>query len=188
MTIAASLLTYEQYMAEGEINRRYDILDGERVFMTNPSVGHQDICFNIATPLKIYGRSSGRGRMILAACDVLIRYAPLRTRQPDVLFISHERFGSRDVFDPAPLSPAPELVVEVLSPSDTIRVLDSKIADYCSVGVLECWVVSPGMQTVEVMRLSPQGAVSQAVYAMGETLHSPTFPDLTLTVAEIFAL
>jgi len=76
--------------------------------VTNPSVGHQDIVFNIAALLKNYGRSSGKGRMIMAACDILIRRSPLRIRQPDVRFITHERFGNRDVFDPAPLDPAPE--------------------------------------------------------------------------------
>src|SRR5437762_489790 len=125
MAITTPLLTYEQYMAEGEINQRYEILDGVRRFMPNPSVGHQDICFNIAAALKDYGKSSGKGRMIMAPCDILIRRNPLRTRQPDVLFVSHARFGTRDIFDPSPLDPAPELVVEVLSPSDTAEVLEA---------------------------------------------------------------
>ena len=61
--------------------------------------------------------------MVVAACDVLIAYEPLKTCQPDVLFISYERFGDRDPLDPSALNPAPELVVEILSPSDTKSVL-----------------------------------------------------------------
>ena len=43
MAVATDRLTYEQYMAEPEIRRRYDILDGVRVFMTNPTIQHQKI-------------------------------------------------------------------------------------------------------------------------------------------------
>ena len=83
--VAAPTLTYEQYLAEGEINRRYDIIDGVRIWMPNPTVRHQDVLFNIATAFKAFGRVSGQGRMVVAACDVLITYQPLHTRQPDVL-------------------------------------------------------------------------------------------------------
>ena len=178
------LLTYEAYLAEGEIRERYNILDGERIFMSNPTEDHQDIAFNIATPLKTYGQRTGRGKMVIAPQDVLITRRPLRTRQPDVLFISAERKAqNRPSSDPAPWSPAPELVVEILSPSDTRSVLE----DYVSVDVLELWAVRQGTQTVEVLRLSPLGAVSAAVYGAGEIVQSLTFADLTVSVDSIFA-
>ena len=188
MAVATPLLTYEHYMAEGEINRRYDILDGVRRYMTNPSIRHQDILFNIAAVLKSYGKSSGKGRMILAPCDILIRRNPLRTRQPGVLYVSYERFGSRDAFDPAPLSPAPELAIEILSPSDSLSTLDAKLDDYRSVGVLDCWVVDPAAQTIEVLRLSSHEASSVATFGAGQSVQSITFADLTLRVADVFAL
>ena len=182
------LLTYEEYLAEGEIRERYDIINGERIVMPNPTEDHQDIAFNIATPLKTYGQRTGRGKMVIAPQDVLITRRPLRVRQPDVLFISAERKAqNRPSSDPAPWSPAPELVVEILSPSDTRSVLEDKIADYVSVNVLELWAVRQGAQTVEVLRLSPLGAVSEAIYGRGETVQSLTFPDLTVSVDSIFA-
>src|ERR1051326_2284761 len=142
MSIAAEELTYEQYMAEGEVNKRYDIIDGVRIFMTNPTIAHQIVQGNIYTGLRIWRQATRVAGGILAPCDVLIRRGPLRTRQPDVLVISLERLGGRDLDDPAPLDPAPELVAEILSPSDTVRVLDDKIEDYVRVGVLECWAVN----------------------------------------------
>jgi Uma2 family endonuclease len=180
-------LTYEQYMAEGEVFLRYDIIDGVRI-VTNPTEQHQDILFNIAAAFKQFGKSSDQGKMILAPCDILIRRKPLRTRQPDVLFISRERHAlNRPSTDPAPLSPAAELVVEILSPSDRRTVLDAKLADYRSVDVLECWVVSPSARTVEVLRLTPTHEESMAIYGEGETVHSIRFPDLYVAVADIFA-
>lgn len=104
---AVQSLTYAQYLAEGTINRRYEILDGVRRWTPNPTVRHQDVLFNIAAALKTFSRTSGTGRMVVAACDVLITYVPLKTRQPDVLSISRERFGDRDPLDPSALDPAP---------------------------------------------------------------------------------
>jgi Uma2 family endonuclease len=187
MAIATERLTYEQYMAEGEIYKRYEIIDGVRIFMTNPTIGHQKIQGNIYTGIRGWRQVSRAGEVILAPCDILIRRSPLRTRQPDVLFISQERLGDKDLEDPAPLDPAPELVVEILSPSDTNRVLEDKLADYRKVSVQECWVVNRITRTVEVLRLTLEGAESVALCGMGETVQSLAFPGLTLAVAEVFA-
>jgi Uma2 family endonuclease len=186
MAVATELLTYEQYMAEPEIRKRYDIIDGVRIFMTNPSIAHQKIVGRIYIRFAAWEETSGSEEVIQAPCDVLIRRKPLRTRQPDLLVISHARLGNRSLDDPSPLEPAPELVVEVLSPSDTRRALDGKLADYCKVGVLECWLVNRTPQTVEVLRLTPEGAESIAVYGMEEKVQSLSFPGLTLAVADVF--
>jgi len=186
--VTAPTLTYEQYLAEGEINRRYDILNGVRIWMANPTVRHQDVLLNIATAFRNFGREKGQGRVVVAACDVLITRYPLRTRQPDVLFISHARFGDRDPLLPDALDLAPELVVEILSPSDTKRVLEDKIAEYCAVQVRECWVVNMDLQTVEALRLTVDSVESVAVYASGELVRSLAFPELSVAVSDIFAL
>ncbi len=182
------LLTYEDYMAEGEINRRYDILDGVRVYMASASARHCDVMLNVAILLRGCQRASRTGRTILPPCDVLISRSPLRTRQPDALFISPARFGSRPLSEMGPLDPAPESVVEVLSGSDTHRVRAEKIADYCLIGVNECWLVSPEGETVEVLRLTLDGPEREALYGLGETLQSLTFPDLTLALDDIFRI
>ena len=180
-------LTYEEYLAEGETNAHYDIVDGVRI-VTNPTRRHQERAGSLYELLRRYQRAGKSGRTFQPPCDVLITTVPLRTRQPDVLFISNARLAQNPPDDnPAPLNPAPELVIEVLSPSDTVRVLLDKITDYCKVNVLECWVVDLNMQTVEVLRLTSQGAESMAVYGIAETVASITFPDLTISAADIFA-
>lgn len=183
----AAPLTYEDYLAEGEINQPYEIIDGVRVFMPNPSALHQIILITLATLLRAYEIASRRGRVLVAPCDVLVRVAPLHTRQPDLLFISSERFSGRDLADPAPLQPAPELVMEI-SPSDRRTVLDDKINDYCSVGVRECWVLSPEAATVEVLRLTNERAERVAIHGRGDTVRSITFDDLAIAVADIFRI
>lgn len=182
------LLTYEDYMAEGEVNRRYDILDGVRVYMANASAQHCDVMLNVTLLLRRYQKTSRRGRTILPPCDVLISRSPLRTRQPDALFISHTRFGSRPLSEMGPLDPAPELAVEVLSLGEKRSIRESKIMDYCAVGVAECWVVNTDAQTVEVLRLTPNGPERVTLYGMGQTVQSLTFSDLALALDDIFRI
>ncbi len=188
MAVITPPLTYERYLEEGEVFRRYDIVDGERIFMTNPTRRHQRILLNIAKLLSRYEETYASGQVLLAPCDVLIRRHPLRTRQPDVLFISHAQLAKcGDASDPAPLEAAPELVIEILSPSDTRRAREGKIEDYGSIGVKECWVVSPEAETVEVLQFTSAGAETSAVYAGRQTLRSLCLPDLAIAVGDVFA-
>jgi len=181
------LLTYESYMAEEVSNLRVDIVDGEKLFMS-PTCEHQDILGNIFVEFREFGRRTGIGKARVAACDVLIRRSPLRVRQPDVFFISNHRIALNPApNDPAPLTAAPELVVEIISGSETARRFNGKINDYCKVEVQECWKVMPETQTVEVLRLSRNGTESVRTYSMGETVQSIAFPDLTVAVEVLFA-
>ena len=186
--LSPPLLTYEDYLAEGEVNRLYDIVDGVRIYpMASPTVDHQETVINILELLRVYQRATRRGRALTAPLDVLVSRNPLRTRQPDVLFISRERLeeaGGR--FLEGPLTTAPELAVEVLSGSDTRRARADKIADYTAVGVTECWLASGEAETIEQLRLTLDGPERVAIHGSGQTLRSIAFPDLALSVDDVF--
>ena len=129
------------------------------------------------------------GVALIAPCDVVIRREPLRVRQPDVLFISAARGGVRrpaDLVGLSRLDTPPDLVVEVLSPSNTRRQVEEKLADYRSIGVLECWLVNFPARTVEVLRLSGDGIAVLGVYGMGDVLRSEVLPGFELPIAHIF--
>src|SRR5205085_720051 len=102
------------------------------------------------------------------------RHTPkLRTRQPDIFFITKERLSQNDtVLERGPLEVAPELVVEVISLSETPRTIGDKIEDFREAGVQECWVVGPNSETVQVLRLSSEGVETIRTYAFGETVQS----------------
>lgn len=180
------LLTYEGYLAEGEINKRYDILDGVREYMSSPTLTHQEVAMNLLECLRAYQRETGRGRTVIAPFDILIRRVPrLRTRQPDLLFLTNETLAKVDA-SALPFPAAPELVVEILSDSERQRMVADKLADYIAIGVKEAWLVRPDAQTVEVLRLTSNGPVTVATYDATQTLQSFTFPDLAVTVADFF--
>jgi Uma2 family endonuclease len=123
----------------------------------------------------------------MAPFDVVIRTVPLQTRQPEVFFITNERLEEAGGIPAAgPLPIGPELIIEVLSASETPRTLGAKLEDFASVGVREAWLVSPESETVQVYRLAPEWIEPAAVYIYGQTLTSEAIPDLSIALADTF--
>ena len=184
-------MTYEEYIDGPEEMARYDILDGWKVYrlygdnlVPSPTREHQNIALNIAEVFRSFQRQTRTGKVIIAPCDVEITYQPLKCRQPDVLFISQERLEQNapsDEYDP--LAPAPELIVEIVSASDTKSVLAAKIDDYQAVQVQEVWVVRPEMQTVEILTIATGNS---RIFEDGATAVSAIFDGLTVSVDAVF--
>ena len=179
------VLFYEDYLKEGETNWRYDIIDGVRVDRTSPTAYHQRIVQRITRFLEDF-EVAGDGLTFAAPCDVQITLFPLRTRQPDVMFVSSERLGDRPLDAPPPLDAVPELIVEVVSDSDRERVLNAKLTDFYAIGVDECWIVRPDDKTVAVFQSTLNGWEQRAIYTEGETVESLILPGLRMPVTEAF--
>jgi Uma2 family endonuclease len=182
------VLTYEEYLVEEEISERYEIDDGLRDIMTSPTPEHQITEGNISRAFEDYQDRSSAGLAFRSPRDVVVSKYPLIVREPDVLFVSIERWGGRALSDPSPMQNAPELVVEVLSPNETRRQMDRKVGQYASAGVVECWLVSPEASTVEQLSLSSLEVNRVGLYGPGELVHSIAFPGLSVEVARIFKL
>ena len=183
MSIDLKRLTYDAYLAMPEIKQRYSILDGELVLAAAPNPSHQTIVQELLLKLTPFVRERQLGRVFVAPLDVVIRREPLRTRQPDVMFIGQER---RFIIGPQVIEGAPDLVIEVLSPANTRQELQGKLDDYRTIGVREAWVVSPEARTVEVLQLAPGAMQRLGLYGLGDLLASQVLPDLRLTVDDIF--
>jgi len=183
MTVDLKHLTYDVYLAMPEMKQRYSIIDGELVMAAAPTTNHQRIILEIALKLTPFVRERQLGEVFLAPVDIVIRREPLRTRQPDLLFISQER---RSITTPQVIEGGPDLVIEILSPSNTRRGLQGKLEDYQRIGVREAWVIAPPGQTVEVLQFSAEAIQRSGLYGLGDTIVSQVLPELHLTVDEIF--
>lgn len=190
--IAREELTYEQYLEEffrePTTMQPYEIIEGVRIELNAPLLVHQRVVLNIADLWRRYERKRRKGFVVVSPFDVVVSRRPqVRTRQPDVLFISKERLKQAGGMQmEGPLGVAPELIAKVLSPSETPRTPCDKIEDFRSIGVQECWIVSPSAETVEVQRLTSEGIETVAVYAYSQSVTSLIVPDLTIKVADIF--
>jgi Uma2 family endonuclease len=183
MTVDLKHLTYADYLSLPEIKARYSIIDGELVMAASPTPDHQTVQLELAVILVPFVREHRLGRMFVAPLDIVIRREPLRTRQPDLMFISNAR---RYIIGRQVIEGGPDLVIEILSPSNTRRELEEKLQDYQVIGVREAWIIAPQGQTVEVLQLSPEHIERLGLYGLGDTIVSRVLPDLRLTVAEIF--
>jgi Uma2 family endonuclease len=190
MAVDTQRLTYEDYLAMPEMKQRYEIIDGELIMAASPVPIHQWIAANIFRALDPFVRERRLGILFFAPLDIIIRRAPLRTRQPDLLFLSAARSGITEgaqLRGLQVLQQAPDLVIEILSPTNTRREIADKLEDYRSIGVREGWIVSPEALTVEVVRLSAEGIQTIDIFGTGMTLHSEILAGLSLPIAEVFA-
>jgi Uma2 family endonuclease len=188
-SIGTKKLTFDEWQALPETKQRCEVVDGVLVMPPSPLDDHQWIIGEIFALLREFVVRTGSGLVLMAPRDVLIRREPLRVRQPDILFLSAERTGVVGRPGPGrriPLEIAPDLVVEVLSPNNTRREMEEKLADYSSIGVLESWLVSPQAETIEVLLLTAEASTIVATFGIGDTLRSDVLPGFTLPIADIF--
>src|SRR5204863_118595 len=95
--------------------------------------------------------------------NLIIRRQPLTAREPDLAVFQLSTIVEQD----GRIHSAPQLIVEVLSPANTRREREEKLADYASLGVPELWVFSPEARTVEVLYLEDGQLRRHAILAEG---------------------
>ena len=183
MTVDLKRLTYQQYLDLPEMKARYSIVDGELVMAAAPTTEHQRCILELALKLTPVVRERRLGEVFIAPIDIVIRRDPLLTRQPDLLFISNAR---RYIIGRQVIEGGPDLVIEILSPSNTRRELEEKLRDYQSINVREAWIVAMQGQTVEVLQLSAGSIERSGLYGLGDRIVSQVLSELQLTVNEIF--
>ena len=172
--------TYEDYCNAPE-DKRYELHDGDLVVVPSPSQPHQDSSLEIATEIKLLIRRTGIGSVFVAPFDVVL--SDTDVVQPDVVFVSRER---ESIITHGNIQGAPDLVVEVLSPSTAHRDRTFKRALYARHGVREFWLVDTDAHTIEVLLLGPNGYSVASVYTAGQTLTSPTLTDFSLNIDDLF--
>ncbi len=175
--------TYEDYLntPEGE---RYELLDGELVMAPSPSMRHQELAARLFVAVFMFVQERALGKCYDAPTDVEFWSGNEKeVVQPDILFVSAARAG---IITEANVQGAPDLVVEVLSPSTESRDRGYKRDLYARHGVKEFWLVDPDARTVEVLLLCGSGFEVAATYSVGQTLISPVLPGLNLRLSEVF--
>jgi Uma2 family endonuclease len=172
--------TYEDYRNAPE-DKRYELLDGDLVMTPAPGERHQSVSALLTSRLFQFVTENRLGRVYAAPFDVVLSNTDVV--QPDLLFVSNER---ADVVTAANVQGAPDLVVEILSPSSVERDRTLKRRLYARHGVSEYWIVDTDARTATVLLLQDGEFEAAATYGEGETLISPMLPGLALNVVELF--
>ena len=162
-------LTVRSYMSipEGD-DKRYELIDGELILAPSPVTQHHRISRNLLRALDEFVESQSLGELFYASMDVVL--SDHDVFQPDILFISNNRLHI--IGDPNTQG-APDLVIEILSPSTETRDRDIKLEQYLRFGVRENCLIDPQERTLEVLRAGDTKFETVQVYPEGTTATSP---------------
>jgi len=163
---------------------KIELIDGRAVCEPPAGYDHSDVAGEIFGRMRTFVRRRRLGRVFESSCGIELPSGD--TVQPDVSYISNERFAAKGESTKAFLRAVPELVVEVSSPSTARRDRTKKKQIYERNGVLEYWIVDRRRRQVLVFVRRGEGFDDACVYGMGETVASTVLDGFELPVAEIF--
>ena len=173
--------TYEEYAALPDDGKRYEIVSGVLYMSPSPRGPHQDAAGEIFVYLREHVKLTGLGLVRVAPFDVIL--SPNDVVQPDVIVVLNEHL---DRVTEKFILGAPDLVVEIASPSTATHDRHNKLDAYARAGVPEYWIVDPDSRTIEVLSLERVGMYQSLGAFRGKaTLPSLVIPDFS-TQVELF--
>src|SRR6266852_4260807 len=173
--------TYEDYAAIPEDGHRYEVVKGVLYMSPAPNRRHQKIVRKITRYLEDFVETPELGEIGMAPLDVELSHR--NVVQPDVFVVLNEHF---DRLTETRIIGAPDLAIEVASPSTAKYDRRKKQAAYASAGVSEYWIVNPKHQTIEVLVLEGSLYCSLGSFSGRDILPSRVVPDLPVSVEQFF--
>jgi Uma2 family endonuclease len=180
--VLAAPMTADELLQMPHDGRRYELVKGELKEMRPAGPQHGRVANNIAFLITQYVKEKNLGAVYAAETGFKLKEKPDTVRAADAAFVAKERI-------PAEGEPrgywaiAPDLVVEVVSPSDSAQAIQAKVAEWLAAGCGLVWVVYPETQTVMEYRSS--GAIH--ILTGQETLEGgEVLPGFTCPITQIF--
>ncbi|MEX2610618.1 MAG: Uma2 family endonuclease [Gemmatimonadota bacterium] len=176
--------TYAEFARLPEAgSSRYEIIADELVMTPAPGTRHQRISVELSYALHGHVRTHGLGQVFHAPLDVL--FADGDFFEPDLVFIGSDRL---ELLSDRGMEGAPDLVVEILSPSTAARDRGIKLERYRLYGVAEYWIVDPQAERVEVWRLGAGAETPETCGRDGRFTWQPSAdaPTLAIDLADLF--
>lgn len=174
------LLTVADYREIGEGPPHYQLIEGEIFMSPSPNRYHQAISRNLEFILMRFLAEQPQGEIYHAPLDVFLD--DLNAYQPDILFIRRDR---TDILKDDGVHGAPDLVVEILSPS-TAKLDKRKRANFAKHGTKEFWQIDPVLQQIQRFDFTRDQVKPVQLIDEGETFETPLFPGLKIATAEVF--
>jgi Uma2 family endonuclease len=188
-TTGRLVVDWEGYLNLPDDLTHYEIIDGEVIPLASPTLKHQMVSRELFKRLDALTTARKLGQILYAPFDFVVRRAPVRTRQPDLFFLSRERLRDWAQLQEQPrLEFAPDLVIEILSPSETYTYWSEKLQDYYVLGVPEVWLVDIDKRAIEVQVREANGYRSLGWFAGEQMVPSQVLAGLELKPAEVFAV
>jgi Uma2 family endonuclease len=174
-------VSYSELERWPEDGRRYELYDGEVWVVPSPLPLHQRVLLTLEDFFRRYAEEHG-GEALIAPLDIV--FSEYDVVQPDLVFFQRAR---RHLVRPdSPIRHAPDIVIEVLSPSTAAVDRGRKQQMFARFGVREYWIVDPRSQVVEVFWLQGDAYLQAGRAAGTDVVESAVLPDLSIPVPALF--
>ena len=181
MRAARTLLSAEEFdNYPFEEDKRYELDEGELIEMTRPTYKHNRVLRKLIVAMDLYFREDPIGEVLIS--ENLYALSATTRRAPDAAIIlgdRHEELKNAKV-----ISIVPEIAAEVLSPTETPRMIHRKLKQYFGAGVKEVWLIDPDVREIEIWKGT---SLPDPVLAVGDVLSTPLLPGFALPLDELFA-
>jgi Uma2 family endonuclease len=176
-----SITTAEELLNAPADLGRCELVRGELIMMSPGKGRHAAVGLRIGRALLNFVEANSLGQVFDSSAGYVLSRDPDTVREPDVSFLTTERLEDQDL--DAFLEGAPDLAVEVLSPSNTAAQMRRKMAEYFSVGCRVVWIVDPIHKSLVVHRPD----ANPVILTEDDTLtEEDLLPGFSLSVREIF--
>lgn len=178
----AQRFTYADYKAlDVDDNFWYELINGELVKKSSPSTRHQRISMKLSSLMHVFVTEKNLGVVMCAPTDVFVDDE--NVPQPDIFFIEK---GREHIITDDSVFGAPNLIVEIISPSSIRRDRKDKMNLYKRFGVAEYWIIDPNNKAVEIYHLT-DGIYDLTAFAVESgSLESSAIPGFSLDIVNIF--
>jgi Uma2 family endonuclease len=174
-------LTKYDYWVLPEAGPRYQLINGNLFMAPAPNRFHHDISRTIQFEMMKYLEVQPVGIVYNAPFDVVL--TDINVFQPDLAFFSERR---QRFLTEKGAEGAPDLVVEILSPTTAHLDVDQKRVVYSRAGVDELWIVDPQEEEIRVYRLREDPDLAKVILRLGDALKTSLLPGFEISVKKIF--
>lgn len=178
---SAYKMTVKEFYELPEGPPYFQLIDGDLYMSPSPRRYNQQISMFLSGVLYTFIEEHDLGELYAAPSDVV--FADQTVLNPDLYFVSRER---AHILTEQGAHGAPDLVIEILSPSTAKLDVGRKREIYAESGVREMWVIVPETRTLEIYRFAEDREQPASVLSVGETLTSHVLPGLSLAIASVF--
>lgn len=176
-----TILTYDDYLCLPDDRNRYEILEGELAVTPAPNLNHQDISRNLEFILFSHIKKKSLGKIYDAPVDVIL--SDNNIVQPDIVFISNE---STHMLTKRGVEGAPDLVIEISSPTTQKYDKIIKFQIYARFSVKYYWIIEPEKKVIEEYMLRNEVYNLQNRITDKDVFTPLIFPDLHMDLSEIW--
>ncbi len=158
-------------------HKMYEVIDGALFISPRPGMRHQFAAGTLLALIGAYVRGHRLGTVLPPLTAVVLD--EFTAVQPDCLYVSSKR---SDLISERGIEGAPDLVVEVRSPSTAARDRGIKMRRYAAAGVRHYWIVGPVNRTLEAYELGESGYGQPDVCGSGSVFRPALFPGLEIPI------